>query len=183
MAGMTLLVVRCPSCGNALAPGDDDLVIACGQCGAGLHLAEEGPQPIEIRYAQTQLAKAGAWRPWWIFKGSVNLLARETQGGNRSDEARKFWAQPRVMGVPAWELSMGAVKSAGVQMLKQPPVLQAIPRPSGAPLAPAVVSAEDARKMLEFLILTLEAGRDDWLKTLDFRIEAGPPELWAIATE
>ncbi len=183
MAGMTLVVVRCPSCGNALTPGDDDLVIACGQCGAGLHLADDGPEPIEIRYAQTSLAKAGTWRPWWIFKGSVNLIKRETQGGNRSDEARKFWAQPHVMSVPAWELSIAAVKSAGVQMLKQPPVLNAIPRPSGAKLTPAVVSAEDARKMLEFLILTLEASRDDWLKTLDFQIEAGLPELWAIAAE
>ncbi|CAG0931315.1 hypothetical protein TFLX_02091 [Thermoflexales bacterium] len=183
MAGMTLLVVRCPSCGNALAPGDDDLVVACQQCGAGLHLADDGPQSIEIQYAQTNLAKAGTWRPWWIFRGSVNLIKRETQGGNRSDEARKFWAQPRVLSVPAWELSIAAIKQVGVQMLKQPPTLNAIPRPSGAPFIPAVVSAEDARKMLEFLILTLEAGRDDWLKSLDFQIEAGPPELWAIAAE
>jgi hypothetical protein len=50
-------------------------------------------------------------------------------------------------------------------------------------LIPVVVSAEDARKMLEFLILAVEASRDDWLKTLDFQIEAGPPELWATATE
>ena len=183
MAGMTLVVVRCTSCGNALAPGDDDLIIACAQCGAGLHLAEDSLQPIEIQYAQTNLAKAGTWRPWWIFKGSVNLIRRETQGGNRSEDARRFWAQPRVMSVPAWDLSMTSVKQAGVQMLQQPPVLNVIPRPSGAKLTPAVVSAEDARKMLEFLILTLEASRDDWLKTLDFTIEAGLPELWAIAAE
>jgi predicted nucleic acid-binding Zn-ribbon protein len=178
---MTLIVVRCPACGNTLSPGDDDLVVACAQCGAALHLADEGPQPIEIQYAQTNLAKTGTWRPWWIFKGRVNLIRRETQGGNRSDEARQFWAQPRVMAVPAWDLSIAAVKQAGVQLLQRPPVLNATPRPSGAKLAPAVVSAEDARKMLEFLILTLEAGRDDWLKTVDFQIEAGPPELWALA--
>ncbi len=180
---MTLVVVRCPSCGNPLAPGDDDLVIACAQCGAGLQLADEGLQPIEIRYAQTSLAQPTTWRPWWIFRGSVNLIRRETQGGNRSDEAHRFWAQPHVMSVPAWELSIAAVKQAGIQLLKQPPVLKAIPHPGGAKLTPAVVSAEDARKMLEFLILTLEASRDDWLKTLDFQIEAGPPELWAIAGE
>jgi hypothetical protein len=180
---MTLVVVRCPSCGTSLAPDDTELVIACAQCGAGLHLADEGPEPIEIQFAQTGLAKAATWRPWWIFRGSVNLLRRETQSGNRSDEARRFWAQPRVMSVPAWDLSLAAVKQAGVQMLKQPPVLEAIPRPAGAQLIPVVVSAEDARKMLEFLILTLEAGRDDWLKTLDFTIEAGLPEFWALATE
>jgi hypothetical protein len=37
--------------------------------------------------------------------------------------------------------------------------------------------------MLEFLIFTLETSRDDWLRTLDFTIEAGLPELWAIAAE
>ena len=183
MAAMTLVVVRCPACGNPLTPDDNDLVIACGQCGAGLHLADEGPEPIEIQYARTNLVKVNFWRPWWIFKGSVNLIKRETQGGNRSEEARQFWAQPRVMGVPAWDLSLTSVKQLGVPMLKQAPVLTAVPRPAGAKLTPAVVSAEDARKMLEFLILTLEASRDDWLKTLDFQIEAGPPELWAIATE
>jgi hypothetical protein len=181
MAGMTLLVVRCPACGNALAPGDDDLVIVCPQCGAGLHLADEGLQPIEIQYAQTGQVKAGTWRPWWIFRGRVNLIKRDTQGGNRSDEARQFWAQPRVLGVPAWELSIAAVKQAGVQMLQRPPQLTAITRPTGVRLPPVVISAEDARKMLEFLVLSLEAGRDDWLKTLDFQIEVGAPELWALA--
>lgn len=183
MAGMTLIVVRCPACGNPLSPDDNDLVIACPQCGAGLNLADDGPQPIEIQYARSNLTKVNTWRPWWIFKGSVNLFRRETQGGNRSEEARRFWAQPRIMAVPAWELSISAVKQAGIQMLQHPPTLSAIPRPSGAKLTPAVVSAEDARKMLEFLILTLEASRDDWLKTLDFTIEAGLPELWAMAAE
>ena len=183
MAGMTLTVVRCPSCGNPLAPGDDDLAIACGQCGAGLLLADEGPQPIEIQYARSNLAKVNVWRPWWIFTGHVNLIRRETQSGNRSEEARRFWGQPHVMAVPAWELSISAVKQAGLQVLQQPFTLNAIPRPNGAKLTPAVVSAEDARKMLEFLILSLEAGRDDWLKSLDFTIEAGAPQLWAIAAE
>jgi predicted nucleic acid-binding Zn-ribbon protein len=54
---MTLVVVRCPACGTALAPGDDDLVIACTQCGAGLSLADQGPEPIEIQYAQINLAQ------------------------------------------------------------------------------------------------------------------------------
>jgi hypothetical protein len=180
---MTLIVVRCPACGNPLAPGDDDLAIACAQCGAGLLLADDGPQPIEIQYAQSNLPKVTTWRPWWIFKGRVNLIRRETQGGNRSNEAHQFWAQPRVMIVPAWELSITTVKQAGIQMLQQPPVLKAVARPNGVKLTPAVVSAEDARKMLEYLIFSLEASRDDWLKTLDFQIEAGPPELWAIAAD
>jgi hypothetical protein len=183
MAGMTLTVVRCPACANPLTPDDNDLVIACGQCGAGLHLADDGPQPIEIRYTPSRSAKVTTWRPWWIFTGRVNLIRRETQGGNRSEDARRFWTQPRVMSVPAWDLLLTSIKQAGIQMLQQPPALNAMPRPNGVKLTPAVVSAEDARKMLEFLIFSLEASRDDWLKTLDFTIEADPPQLWAMAIE
>jgi hypothetical protein len=129
---MTLIVVRCPACGTALTPDDNDLVIACSQCGAGLHLADEGPEPIEIQYARSNLARVSVWRPWWIFKGSVNLIRRETQGGNRSEDARRFWAQPRVMSVPAWDLTLSSIKQAGIQMLQQPPALNAMPRPAGA---------------------------------------------------
>jgi hypothetical protein len=175
--------VRCPACSNPLTPDDNDLVIACPQCGAGLQLSDLGLEPIEIQYARSNLARVNVWHPWWIFTGQVNLYRRETQGGNRSEDARRFWAQPHVMSVPAWDLSLSSIKQAGIQMLQRPPELSAMPRPAGAKLTPAVVSAEDARKMLEYLIFTLEAGRDDWLKNLDFTIEAGLPKLWAIAAE
>jgi hypothetical protein len=35
-------------------------------------------------------------------------------------------------------------------------------------------------RLLEFVVLAIEARRDDWLKALDFRIEAGEPQLWAL---
>jgi hypothetical protein len=59
---------------------------------AGLHLSDIGPEPIEIQYARSSLSRINVWRPWWIFTGSVNLIRRETRGGNRSDDARRFWA-------------------------------------------------------------------------------------------
>ncbi len=175
---MKLIALRCPTCNNALAPDDDDLVIACQQCGAAIAITDEGLQPIEVRYTAggTDLR-----RPWWVFEGRVQLVRRETQGGNRREEAQQFWSQPRSFYVPAWELSLQSLKSNGLEMLQKQPQLQAGQRPAEVKLSPVVISAEDARRMLEFLVLSLEAGRSDELKSIDFKIEMSDPVLWALS--
>lgn len=180
---MKLIALRCPSCNNSLTPGDDDLVIACEHCGAGIAIDDEGLHPIELRFASSAAAAAGAaqWQPWWVFESRVQIDRREAQSGNRREEAVKFWSQPRSFYVPAWELSLQALRRDGLDMLKKQPQLQTGARPTQLHLAPVVVSAEDARRMLEFLVLTLEAGRDDWLKNIDFKIEMGEPVLWALS--
>jgi hypothetical protein len=182
---MRLIALRCPACNNALAPNDDDLVIACENCGAAIAIDEDGLRSIELRFAAGAAAAAAApaaqWQPWWVFEGHVQIDRREAQSGNRREEALKFWSQPRSFFVPAWELSLQALKRDGLEMLKKQPQLQAGPRPAQLHLTPVVVSAEDARRMLEFLVLTLEAGRDDWLKTIDFKVEVGEPVLWALS--
>ncbi|MBI5567775.1 MAG: hypothetical protein HY870_22940 [Chloroflexi bacterium] len=176
---MKLIALRCPSCNNALAPNDDDLVIACGNCGAAIAITDEGLQPIELRFSVSGTA-AAQYQPWWVFEGRVQINRREAQSGNRREEALAFWAQPRSFFVPAWELSLQALKRDGLEMLQKQPQLQAGPRPAQVRLSPVVVSAEDARRMLEFLVLSLEAGRADWLKTIDFKVEVSEPVLWAL---
>ncbi len=37
-----------------------------------------------------------------------------------------------------------------------------------------------ARELLDYLVLTMEASRKDWLKDLSFVVNAGPPQLWAL---
>jgi hypothetical protein len=116
-----------------------------------------------------------------VFEGRVQINRRDAQSGNRRDEAIAFWSQPRSFFVPAWELSLQALRSDGLEMLKKQPQLQAGTRPTQVRLSQVVVSAEDARRMLEFLVLSLEAGRADWLKTIDFKIDVGEPVLWALS--
>ncbi len=178
---MNLLLLRCPNCGNALTPGDDDLIVACSQCGTGVELADEGLRPIEVKYAATH-AKVDIWRPWWVFTGQVEIMRRETQSGNQRAEALQFWAQVKHFYIPAWELSLQAVRDEGLALLQRPLQLQAVSRPAGARLAPVVVSVSDARKLLEYLVLTVEAGRQDWLKDLQFTANVGLPELWALGS-
>ena len=109
---MKLIALRCPSCNNALAPGDDDLVIACEQCGAGVAIDDDGLHPIELRFAVSG-TPAAQYQPWWAFEGRVQLNRRDTQSGNRREEALKFWAQPRSLPV-TWKYSAHANPASGI---------------------------------------------------------------------
>jgi hypothetical protein len=55
-----------------------------------------------------------------------------------------------------------------------------VERPDGAQLINAVVTPADARKLLEFIVLAIEARRKDWLKNLVFELEVGEPKLLAF---
>ena len=84
------------------------------------------------------------------------------------------------MYVPAWEISMQVAQDIGSRFIQHQPVMKFVERPDDAYMAPAAVTPEDALRLLEFIVLAIEARRRDWLKALDFRIEAGEPELWAM---
>ena len=51
---------------------------------------------------------------------------------------------------------------------------------TAADLANMGIDAGDAAKLLDFIVLTIEARRDDDLKKIDFSIEPGPAQLWAL---
>jgi hypothetical protein len=45
------------------------------------------------------------------------------------------------------------------------------------------VSPDDARKLLEFLVLEIEVQRKDWLKDIAFEVAASEAALWALPAE
>ncbi|MCI0393358.1 MAG: hypothetical protein L0332_00435 [Chloroflexi bacterium] len=181
---MKLIALRCPVCTQPLAPENDDIVVACGHCRAEVAIGQDGPSQINVRYALPAGARPemNPWYPFWVFSGQVQLQHRETQGGGRSGqkEAEALWSAPRRLYVPAWELSMHTAQDVGSRLIQQQPQFQLVERPEQAQLVSAVVTPGDARKLLEFIVLAVEARRSDWLKDLVFHLALGEPELWAI---
>jgi len=185
---MKLLLLRCPNCQEPLLPEGEDVVVGCGNCFTAVSLNETGLNPIEVKYAASQFDDrhdadvTEEWVPFWVFNGRVTITQRDTQGGNRSarNDSEQFWGVPRRLYVPAWNLSMPAAREMGQTFVQQQTNLIAIPRPQNVLLKAATVTPEDALKLLEFIIISIEAGRKDWLKKFNFRLETGEPELWAL---
>ena len=180
---MKLLLLRCPVCTTPLKPNDRDIVVACENCKTAVSLSENGIQEATVRYGvPTQPQKVTGWLPFWITHGQVNITSRETQGRHKKalKEAQEMWSRPRYLYVPAWELPIPEARMLGSRLIKGQGVWQEGEPPSDLLFTAANVTAEDANKLLELIILTIEAERKDWLKDLRFTIEAPEPTLWLL---
>ena len=177
---MKLLALRCPNCTRPVSAHNDHVLIACDNCHTVLSLSEEqGLAVVKVSYAAPQ-GEATAWLPLWLFPGRVIIRRREAQRGSDDKAAIAFWDQPRYFYVPAWDTNIQTWRTIGRELVKQQPQFQAVSRPETAHLRPAFLTAQDAQKIIEFIVLDIEVGRSDWLKNLDFSLEVSQPTLWAV---
>jgi phage FluMu protein Com len=179
---MKLLALRCPECNQPLAAENDHIVVSCERCHTAVHIGDEGLTRVPVHYAAPREGvQVTRWLPFWVFHGRVHITQRDTQGrGSGDKEAARLWGQPRYLYVPAWNLSLQTTQKIGGSMIQLQPVFQPVPQPAEIRLTPVTFTADDALKMLEFVVLAIEARRPDWLKSLAFRLEVGEPELWAL---
>jgi hypothetical protein len=186
---MKLLLLHCPLCTEPLAPDTPEAVIYdCPSCQTPVAITDTGLAVETVQFvtpAQSEAEKVTDWMPFWLFQGRIHIDKRETQRDRRAKtaEVEHLWSQPRRLFVPAWTVDMHNARDIGSALVQRQPVFVSVERPSGAQMRTATVTAEDALKMLEFIIITIEAQRDDWLRDIEFRMELGSPTLYAIPAE
>ena len=180
---MKLVLLRCPHCSAPLKPENDDVVLACTNCHTPVAIAVNGAVKMPVQFVIPPDYKAGAkrWMPFWVFTGRVNITLRETQGGrSRKKDTAGLWGEQRRFFVPAWELGLHVAQDIGSRMVQWPPSFEKIDRPEGAHLQTAIVTPKDGKKLIEFIVLAIEARRKDWLRDLEFELDVGEPKLWAL---
>ena len=180
---MKLLALKCPVCGQRLSPKNDQVVVmACGQCDTAVSInTDSGVSQTTVQYAQAK-ENAEAWLPMWVFDARVNITSRRTRNRDgRSDKAsQELWGSPRQLFVPAWTLDMQTARQLGTKLIENQPHLQVTDKPNRATMTEVVVQQEDALKLVEFIILSIEAERKDWLTDLKFDIQTQAANLWII---
>ena len=172
-----LVPLNCIRCGATLPAEIEEVAWVCDQCEQGQQLGEDGLIPLEIHYAQgIKPPKKG--RPFWVAEGRVTL-DRDAYGafGKKTKDAKNFWEQPRKFIIPAFPYELEAFSRQGVQWLQQPPPLQPGPL---VEFEPVTVAAGDVKAWAEFLVVALEAGRKDKVKTVHFKLKLEPPKLWIL---
>lgn len=181
---MKLIALKCPNCGQPLTPEHDDVVVACVHCHTPVAISVNGPSKMSLTYALPDRGKVATsqWVPFWVFEGQVNILRRDTQGGSGSarKDSERLWAARRSLYVPAWDLSLHMAQEVGSRLIQEQPSFQFVDRPEESRLSSATVTPSEARKLLEFIVLAIEARRRDWLKSLEFDLDIGQPSLWAL---
>ena len=181
---MKLILLRCPNCGEGLKPEQDDIIFACDNCHTPVTISQDGARKTKVQFAIPGNARnepQTKWLPFWVFEGQVEIIKRVTQGGRSRDlEAEKLWRGINRFYVPAWDMQPHIAQNIGTELIHKPPDAELISRPPGAHMVAANVNSDDARKLLEFIVLAIEARRKDWLRDLDFRLNIAEVELWAL---
>jgi hypothetical protein len=181
---MKLIALRCPNCNHGLKPGNEDILLACPNCQIPVAIAVDGPKRVKVRFALPLKSEANVqeWVPFWVFEGRVKVTVRETQSGWRTKDkdSNRLWGSPRRFYVPAWDLNVHTAQEVGSRLVVSQPEFTTVNQPKQLNLVPAIVKPADARKLLEFIILAIEARRKDWLKEFAFNLEVGKPQLWAL---
>jgi predicted RNA-binding Zn-ribbon protein involved in translation (DUF1610 family) len=181
---MKLLLMRCPRCDQALAPGQEDVVIQCPNCQGAVAIDENGLRLVAAQYAAPVRPQPQDWLPFWVYRANVTITKRKTQGGRSAEkEAQAFWANPRRVFIPAWDSDLAEARDLCRTLLEKQPIPEGITAPDTASFRSAVITAEDARKLLELVIVSIEANRKDWLEDLDYDLRLDSEALWLLPSE
>jgi hypothetical protein len=176
-ASVELVLLKCLQCGTPVAADEDEVAWTCATCGRGLQLTDDGLVPLEVRWAAAPPGqRPERWLPLWVFSGTVRFLRRESYSGR--SEPHRLWQRPVRFFVPAYACSLEHLERLGADLTQQQPALP--PGPAAGTLKGCTLLPRDARAAAEFVVLTIEAEQKDKLKTLEFGLEVGPPELWVM---
>ena len=172
-----LVLLKCLKCGTHVRANDDEVAWLCQTCGQGLLLTADGLAPLMVSWALAGPAGGGArWLPFWVFDGSVAFGRRETYGGTTQPDP--LWNEQRRFFVPAFPAPLEPLEALGAHLTRRPPVLA--PGPSMGELQNCTLLPEDARRVAEFVVLSIEAARKDKLRSLQFRLDLSAPQLWLL---
>jgi hypothetical protein len=175
-ASIELVLLKCIQCGTPVPAEEDEVAWVCATCGRGLLLTETELVPIAVHWAAAPDGARGAQRrPVWVFDGSVEIVRRESFSGR--SQADDMWRNPVRLFVPAYTCPLQELEDVGARLTRQQPVLN--PGPAGELKGCTLLPAE-ARTVAEFVVLTIEAERKDKLKSIECRLNVGPPELWLL---
>lgn len=181
---MKLLLLRCPRCTQALAPNQEDRVVQCPNCRGAVSIDEGRLSLLAAQYAAPIRDNPPSWLPFWVYRGKVTIKERKTQGGRSAEkDAQAFWAQPRRVYIPAWECDLAEARDIVRNLLEKQPFLEGIIPPDTVRFLPAVLTADDARKLLDLVIVSIEARRQDWMESLDYDLRLDSQALWILPAE
>ena len=175
-AGLEALM--CVRCATPVPAEPDEIAWICQNCGQGLLLDEMvGLKAITV-HAASSGRPAGTWRPFWAVMGRVRIRRRESYGRDAAPDAR--WNEPVRFVLPAYATSVEQAVALGVGFLRRPPALS---EGDPQPLQGATVLPDQLAPLARFVVLSIEAEREDSLEVIEFTVELDAPELWCLPFE
>jgi len=177
-----LVAVNCKNCDSGLVVEVNDNITYCTSCGSGFEIIENELKPIEINFAAAAIRSEGEliYKPFWLIKSHVEILERKASGAfirNLFGGTDKS-SGDIVFYIPAFYCSLDSMKNLATQFTAKHPV--ASPQKYNAKLVGFAYGKEDAKKLSEFIFISLEAEKSDTMKTFKYKMQFNSLEILGV---
>jgi uncharacterized protein (DUF2164 family) len=178
-----LIALKCKKCDSGLTVEVNDNVVYCSSCGSGFEIIDGELVPMEINFAKPLISGQGemVYKPFWLLKTNLKILSRDSSGGwlsnifggnsNKTEGEVLFY-------VPAFWMTIDSVKNIGSMFTQRNPVTS--PQKYNVKMTGVNFSKEDAKKLAEFIFLSIEAEKSDTLKNIQYEMEVKFYEMLGI---
>ncbi|MEP7146196.1 MAG: hypothetical protein ABI792_04215 [bacterium] len=183
MSDFILEAVKCRKCGSGLVVEMNDNIVYCSSCGTGFEIIEGEFHPIEINFAAAALRAEGEmiYKPFWLLKTIIDIQERKASGnflknlfGGSSEDVSgeiSFY-------IPAFYCPIETMKNLSTQFTMRNPV--ASPQKYNTKLVGFDYGKEDAKKLAEFILISLEAEKNDVMKSFKYEMKFDSMEILGI---
>lgn len=183
MSDFKLEAVKCKKCDSGLMVEINDNIVYCSSCGSGFEIINGELTPIEINFAAAALRGEGEmiYKPFWLLKTQINIAERKASGNflkNLFGGSSENTSGNITFYIPAFFCSIESMKDLATQFTMRNPV--ASPQKYNTKLTGFAFGREDAKKLAEFILISLEAEKSDTMKSFSYDLNFESMEILGI---
>ncbi len=175
---MKVIQVRCPNCDAPIMSKQRDLLFHCERCGT-LHVRDGGISVIDYEiadFAKSAPPQGRTYVPFWRMYAQFTILHLSSTGGTTFKLANWIKGGKGDSGdifvfVPAPDFDPSTFKGLATEFTANWPKYSTRPDFGGVPRMPAYLSKEEAVKLANFVVITLEAEKPGVLQQLDYNLD------------
>ncbi len=172
---MQVVQVKCPNCRDPIYSKQKDMVFYCEKCGT-LHERNGATKVIDYEIADfnKQTPEAKVFMPFWRIYATLKINHVSVAGG--SMRKLRNWISGDESGgtvfvyVPATPMDKESFRRMAVDMTTAPPQYRTRLDFAKLERLPTSISKEEATRMADFVLVTIEAEKSGVLQELDYTL-------------
>ena len=183
MSDFILEAVKCKKCDSGLMVEVNDNIVYCSSCGSGFEIVNGDLIPIEINFAAAAIRSEGEliYKPFWLLKTHISIAERKASGNflkNIFGGSNDNTSGDITFYIPAFYCTIDAMKNLATQFTTRNPI--ASPQKYNTKLVGFAYGKEDAKKLAEFILISLEAEKSDTMKSFKYDLKFDSMEILGI---
>ncbi|HQY21765.1 MAG TPA: hypothetical protein PLD63_14220 [Ignavibacteria bacterium] len=183
MSDFILEAVKCKNCGSGLAVEVNDNIVYCTSCGSGFEEIDGEMKNINIDFASAAIRSEGEliYKPFWLLHTTITVHERKATGNfikNLFGGSNDFTNGDILFYIPAFYCNLENLKNLSTQFTMKNPV--ASPQKYNSKLTGFAYGKDDAKKLAEFILISLEAEKSDVITSFNYEMKVNSYSILGI---